>query len=601
MGHRIVAELKLAGFWLLSVLVIAASGCESRLPEDGRNGRLPVSVGEQPPAQPAATAGTSRPVPQASQTPSVKSSVRLRDCAAEVGLDFRYVNGPLPLKMMVQSTGGGGGWLDYDRDGALDVYLTQGGDPTLEIPDPVGDRLFRGCGGRFCDTSSSLFLDDRGYGQGVTAGDFDNDGFPDVFVTNVGPDFLLRNLGDGTFEDITSAAGVGDPRWGTGAAWGDLDEDGDLDLYVCNYLKYDVRDPVPCFSTEGKKGICHPEQLPPDDNECFENLGDGSFRPVAAAWGMGGPAGKSLGVVIADLAGDRRLDVFVANDTMANHLFVRGDGMRFEERAVELGCALTGGGRTQANMGVAFGDYNRDGYPDLYVTHFTSESNTLYANLGPPGFRDVTIEEGLHRPTLDDLGFGTVMADLNADGRDELFVANGHIDDWRYRGEAWYMPSQLFEYDGRRRWTEVTSQAGPYFEKPFLGRAVASGDFDDDGRVDLLVVNQNDGVSLLRNESPQHGRLQVDLQGAHGPRDAIGARVEVRCGKTVLVQQLAGGTSYCATHQPRLFFGLGDEVGPCHVSITWPGTTSPRTFTAGENRRIIVREGMDAPVSSVSL
>ena len=190
------------------------------------------------------------------------------------------------------------------------------------------------------------------------------------------------------------------------------------------------------------------------------------------------------------------------------------------------------------------------------------------------------------------------MADFDADGRDELFVANGHIDDWSYRGEAWYMASQLFQYDGRHRWIEISERSGPNFEKRYLGRAVATGDFDDDGRLDLAVVNQNDPLVLLRNESQQGHRLQIDLQGTNGPRDAVGARVEVRCGETVLVQHLAGGTSYCAAHQPRLFFGLGQQTGNCRISVTWPGTAESDVCESEADRRLVLREGLVGPASS---
>lgn len=499
--------------------------------------------------------------------------VRFSDVHGQIGLEFVCDNGASRKKLMVESTAGGAGWLDYDSDGWPDLYLPQGGNPFAEdqMRRPSNDQLFRNVFGRaFVRVTEQAGISDAEFGHGVAVGDFDNDGFDDVYVTNVGPDILYHNNGDGTFTNVTKAAGIDSRLWGSSAAWGDLDSDGDLDLYVCNYVDYDPRHPIACLSDDGKPGICHPLKMDPVPNRCFLNLGDGTFRESAEEQGLTGPGSKALGLVIADFNGDTRPDVYVANDTAGNHLFLNQGGGRFQERALLLGCAYSGLGQYQASMGVAFGDYDNNGFPDLYLTHFTKDSNTLYANYGPQGFEDTTRSTGLHLPTLKYLGFGTVMADFDFNGRQELFVANGHIDDWRKQnGDLWYMPAQLFTFDGRA-WQEVDSAAGPYFDHPWLGRAVASADFDNDNDLDLLVIHQNDPAALLRNDSQKGHWLKMQFVGIRSNRRGIGVEVTVVQGSQRFAQQLPGGTSYCASHQPVLFFGLGDSAHSCNVQVLWP-------------------------------
>lgn len=262
----------------------------------------------------------------------------------------------------------------------------------------------------------------------------------------------------------------------------------------------------------------------------------------------------------------------------------------FGEQALSLGTAYSGLGDYQASMGVAFGDYDENGFPDLYLTHFTKDSNTLYANHGPSGFEDTTRKTGLHTPTLAYLGFGTVMADFDFNGRQELFIANGHIDDWRSRtGDLWYMPPQLFTFDGER-WDECGATAGPYFEGQWLGRAVASADFDNDGDIDLTVVHQNDRAGLLRNESDRGHWLKLQFVGYESNRRGVGVQVRVRQGGRQVVQQLAGGTSYCASHQPALFFGLGDSSDVCEISVRWPGGRREKRTAISVDQTLVLRE-----------
>lgn len=579
--------------------VLAASGC-------GRQGssspdRPLAAAKERRPSRglleglPLTTESTEAAGPADS---SWRTGIRLVDVHEEAGLEFVFDNGRSPQRLMVESTAGGAAWIDYDVDGWPDLYLPQGGNPfaTDQTRRPSSDELFRNVGGRtFAAVSEHAGVRDQEFGHGAAAADFDNDGFDDLYVTNVGPDILYRNCGDGTFENVTRAAGIDSPLWGSSAAWADIDLDGNLDLYVCNYADYDPRNPISCLSANGEPGICHPNEVDGAPNKCFVSLGDGAFREVAGEWGLEGPVSesKSLGVVVADLNGDRLPDVFVANDTAANHLFVNVGNSRFEERAHELGCAMSGLGHYQASMGVGFGDYDENGFPDLYLTHFTEDSNTLYANHGPAGFEDVTRRVGLHMPTMPLLAFGTVMLDLDSNGRQDLFVANGHIDDWRERtGALWYMPAQLFSYDGSQ-WHDCGPAAGAYFEKHWLGRAVAVADYDRDGDADLAVVHQNDPMGLLRNESERGHWLNLRFIGRESNRRGIGVQVSVTQAGRRFVQQLPGGTSYCASHEPILFFGFGDSSVPCDLEVLWPsGRRQIRTGIAVD--RFVILDEADA-------
>lgn len=539
-----------------------------------------------------AAALRSSPLRQRPAAPAASSAaLQLTDVATAAGLVFRYDNGAAGQQLMVETTGGGAGWLDYDRDGLLDLFCTQGGDPVDPTRQPP-DSLFRQIGeSRFDDQAHSAWLTAPGYSQGVTAGDFDNDGFTDLFIANVGPDMLYLNAGDGTFVDITAQAGVGDVRWGTSCAWADLDLDGNLDLFICNYLDYDPFHPIPCPKEDGSPSICQPEHIPPGDNECFRSMGDGTFTPVAERWGLRGPGSKSLGVAIADFDRDNRPDVFIANDTTANFLFQNLSPGRFREAGIERGCALSGSGNYQASMGVAFGDYDRDGWQDLYVTHFSDDFNTLYRNLGSTGFQDETLRTGLQAPTMRYLGFGTVMEDFNADGKQDLFVANGHIDDWRELGDLWHMPPQVFSFHSGM-WYELSASAGPYFSEERLGRGVAAGDFDNDGDCDLAVINQNDQAALLRSESPSPTGLRLGFIGTHSNRDGIGVKVELTSNpqESPWFGEVAGGTSYCSSRQPVLFATARSDSGAFEIKVRWPSGRIQELRQDAGTRCIVIRE-----------
>lgn len=495
--------------------------------------------------------------------------------AEDSGIDFTYQNGRTGKALMVESTGGGCAWLDYDRDGWPDLYLVQGGDPATpsEETRPI-DFLYRNMGaGSFTNVTSAVSIEEHGYGQGAAAGDYDNDGFEDLLITNVGFNVLLHNQGDGSFEPVVLDAAAG-RLWSTSAAWGDIDRDGDLDLYVARYCDYDPYDPRPCSRKNGVPGICHPKDVEPYPDEFYLNEGDGTFHPVAAERGLFGPDNRGLGVVIADFNNDDWPDIFVANDTTMNFLFINQMDGRFEEQAQFLGCAVNVNGSPQANMGIAVGDYDGNQYLDLYVTHFHAEWNTLYQNLGPAGFHDVTAQMQLASPTMEKLGFGSVMVDFDQNGRQELLVANGHIDDVTEKGIEYEMHPQLFDYNGSN-WDDTGAKAGSFFQKKSLGRAVATADYDLDGDLDVAYVPQNSNTSLLRNDSQRGHWLKLNFISTTSNRFGIGTRVTLRSGSSTWTQEIAGGTSYCCSHEPVLVFGLGELSEPCQLEIRWPnGQTS---------------------------
>ncbi len=508
--------------------------------------------------------------------------------AEDCGIDFSYLNGTTGRALMVESTGGGCAWLDYDRDGWPDLYLVQGGDPAAasEETRPI-DILYRNMGaGSFMDVTSGTSIEEHGYGQGAAAGDYDNDGFEDLFITNVGLNVLLHNEGDGSFEPVVLDASAG-RLWSTSAAWGDIDRDGDLDLYVARYCDYDPYNPRPCSRKNGAPGICHPKEVEPFPDEFYLNEGDDTFRPVAAERGLYGPGNRGLGVAIADFNNDDWPDIFVANDTTMNFLFINRMDGHFEEQAQFLGCAVNVNGSPQANMGIAVGDYDGNEYLDLYVTHFHAEWNTLYQNLGPGGFHDVTAQMNLASPTMEKLGFGCVMADFDQNGIQELVVANGHVDDVTDKGIEYEMRAQLFAYNGSN-WDNIGAEAGGFFQKKSLGRAVATADYDQDGDLDVAYIPQNSNTTLLRNDSRRGHWLKLNFNCKTSNRFGIGTRVKLHCGTSTWTQELAGGTSYCCSHEPVLVFGLGDLTGPCHLEIRWPnGQTSTMTDISADQAMTI--------------
>ena len=525
------------------------------------------------------------------------------DVAESAGLDFIFDSGQTPLHQLPETMSGGIAVLDYDLDGDLDVYVPQGGpvEPGSLDP-PNADRLYRNLGdGSFQDVSKEAGLHEfsRDYGLGVTVGDYDDDGRPDVFITRLTSYALYRNQGDGTFLDVTEATGLAGRRDNpTSAAFADLDNDGDLDLYVVHYMKWDPADPRLCKNDKGEYFYCDPSRVDPAPDHVFRNDA-GRFVDVTEEAGFTDPDGRGLGVVAADLDGDGLVEIFVANDGTANFLFQNLGGFKFEETGMAAGVAAGPEGGFQASMGVACGDRDGDGLLDLVVTNFYGESSTLYQNLGKGLFQDRTADSGLGSATRYLLGFGTFFGDFNNDGTLDLATVNGHVNDNRpYYPYA--MPAQLLLGDADGKFRDPGLAAGEPWKVNRLGRGLAVADLDDDGKLDALIASENEPLAYFHNttDSTKIGRfITFRLEGTTSNRDAVGAIVTVEAGGGKRVAPRLGGGSYQSACDPRIHFGLGNAAVVEAVEVAWPSGKVDRWSGLEADRGYLLREGdADAPL-----
>lgn len=561
---------------LLLVFLICSAGLIlvwATLTPSSRESRTKSSVkAPLPVSSPQATEGVS----EASTASMESSPIRFTDVIDSSGIDFTYYGGPSADGNMIEQNGGGVGLLDFDGDGILDIFLANGSrfdKPAAGLGQ--SSRLYRAVSDtlRYADATVPAGLETYGFGQGCAAGDFDNDGFTDLFLACYGRNRLWRNNGDGTFTESTDNSSRGTEFWSTSAAFADLNADGLLDLYVANYVDWSPAE-APCFSNGHPELnlICSPVHFSGQPDLLYENQGDGTFRETGQAAGIAIPErGKGMALAIADFNGDARPDIYVANDTTNNSLFLNRGAMHFEEAAVRSGVAISSTGVIGASMGVGVADFDNNGFLDIFTTNFENQVNDLYANTGTAGFIAENTSTGLDLFTRSPLGFGVAFSDFDCDGWPDLFVANGHIWNQKSLGpqfEFEMFPS-LFRNESGRRFQTISTGAGEYFQHRGLGRAVAYGDLDNDGDTDLVVSDAISRPAILRNDSIR-SRCSVRLRliGTTASRSETGASASVNNPARHLYWVPSGG-SFQASCDFRLIFNRSGSDSEMKVSMTW--------------------------------
>ncbi len=539
-------------------------------------------------------------------------TVRLLDMAAEAGLAFSYYNGTTSngknttagLGHILETTGGGVSVLDYDADGWPDLYFGQSGLwEQRGQPSTPQDRLFRNLGdGRFLDVTDLARLGDREFSQGMAVGDYNSDGFPDLYVGNVGPNRLYENQGDGTFRDVTEQAGVAGQGWTTSCALVDLNGDALPEIFEVTYVLLDEALKRRC-DRDGQSVACSPNLLTAEQDRLYENLGDGRFRDVSEECGIHAPDGKGLGLVAADYDGSGRINVFVSNDTTANFYFVNqtagpGQPLSFSEQGLQSGLAFNEAGQAQASMGIAAGDANGDGLLDLLLGHFYADSDTLYLQTPDHAFLDETRAAGLREPTFEMLTFGMQFLDGDLDGWLDAIATNGHVDRSIDAHVPDLMPPQYFQNLGQGKFRELSARSlGPYFEKRYLGRTVALLDWNRDGKPDVCISHLDAPAALLTNDTRDTGHfLAVNLVGVASNRDAFGTVLELTTGERTQVQQVVAGSGYLASNERKILFGLGGATRIDRLQVRWPSGTI-QTFEGLEaDQELAIVEGAERPI-----
>jgi len=536
----------------------------------------------------ATVAGQYQPVP--SSLPVFK------DAARAAGLDFVHINGASEAKHFPEIMGSGGLFLDFDEDGWLDIFLVDGGSfADGSVAGRARHRLFRNRGnGTFADVTAASGIRHRNYGMGACAGDYDNDGRIDIYITSVGPNALYRNAGGDRFIEVPNAAGAATNSWSTSCAFVDLDRDGDLDLFVTNYVDVNQKRDASCgiLGPPLVRDYCHPLIYQPLTSAVYRNTG-GVFEDISKTSGIAAYRGNGLGVAVADIDDDGLPDIFVANDSLPNFLFHnRGDGS-FKEIAGIAGVAVAIDGRARAGMGTAFGDFSSTGRLGLVVTNHETEMHSLYLNLGERLFSDLSIKSGVGPATRPYVGFGVAFLDYDNDTRLDLAIANGNVlsNAAHLRAGGRYAQRNLLLRNIGGRFVNMKDQAGPGFALEQVSRALAAGDIDNDGDVDLLVTNNGDAPNLLVNDGGRRNALLVRIVGTKSNRSGVGTRLVLTTGSHRQLREVQSGSSYLTQNDLRAHFGLGTASRADRLEIRWPSGVVDTVENVAANQIVTIREG----------
>lgn len=568
---------------LTGTLVLLFSGCPARVPAPGG-----------PKVVPSGTSGSAA----ANSPPG--TSAKFVDVTDSAQVAFTYRNGEEAGHFAIlESLGGGVVLLDFDNDGALDLFFPGGGSygPDQAIlgrsPALFRNDRFRGDGSlRYANHTgpAGLVVAPNYYSHGAAAGDYDQDGHADLLVTGYGGVMLYRNQGDGTFQEVSQAAGLEDPHWSSSAAWGDVNGDGILDLYIAHYVNWSFANHPFCAGlSPQQRDVCAPKQFEGLPDVLYFGRGDGTFADASRQAGLRS-GGKGLGVLMADIDADGDLDIYVANDTVDNFLYRNKGGGQFEEIGQESGTAVNDMGTPDGSMGVDLIDFNGDGRPDLWVANYENESFALYRNEGNCQFLHVSRPTGVSAVGGLSVGFGTVCFDFDGDGDEDVFVANGHVVRFPINAPLRQLPL-LLENQSGKRFVNVAPGAGTYLSTPHIGRGVATGDLDGDGDLDLVVSHLNEPVSVLLNETANgNGWFRVRLIGTHSHRDAVGARLRLRTSAGDQWRQIKGGGSYLSQSDMRASWGVPQGASVSGLTIYWPAGGVQEISTITGNRALTVIE-----------
>jgi len=531
--------------------------------------------------------------------PAAGPGFQFTDVTSAAGIHFEHNSGAYGGKLLPETLGSGCAFLDYDADGWQDILLVNSMDWPGHKRQRTTLKLYHNNrNGTFTDVTKAAGLDVEMYGMGVAVGDYNNDGFPDIFITCVGQSRLFRNTGKGTFVDVTKESGLGGKQGlSTSAVWFDYDRDGLLDLFVCNYVRWTAETDVFCSLDGRNKSYCTPEAYRGDTCWLYHNRGDGKFEDVTASSGVFDSSSKSLGVAMLDYDQDGWPDLLVANDTQPNKLYRNLHNGKFKDVAVEAGLAFSTEGKARAGMGVDVADFENSGKPGIVITNFDNEMIGLYHFVGR-GYDDVAMQEGLGAASRNTLGFGCVFFDANLDGLLDIAIANGHIDETvrNIRGNVGYaQPAQMFENLGGRKFRDVAEEVGGGFEKPKVGRGLSVGDYDLDGDLDLLLTTNNGSAYLYRNDVSNSNRgIRFHLVGTQSNRDAIGATVRVFAQGQQQTRMVRSGSSYLSQSELPVTFGLGKLEQIERVVIDWPSGRSEeyKGLKAGKMFQVIESKGI---------